>query len=279
MIAESRSKRRPWTDAHGRASVLKATTFVGLFVPAVWIAIDFGRGAYGFLPGSFVIYWSGVWALILLLAALSISVLATALRLPRLRAIRRMLGVAAFAYSAGHLMVWLIRDIRIDGLSQVGREMLTRPTLILATIALLGLATMAATSTDQAVARMGGPAWRFLQRGGYLWISLAALHFLMSPGSTGGLPFLMAGLLIYLLLWRGIRAGGGGGRPSTLAAVAIVAAMLSLAFEIAWLAFWRDVQPGLTLAVMRELWPPVHLWLGLTALGIAGLASIRSGRR
>ena len=72
--------------------------------------------------------------------------------------VRRMLGVGTFCYIAAHLTLF-IADQSFD-LGKVAHEISHRWYLIIGGIAWLGLAALAATSTDGMVRRLGGLRWR-----------------------------------------------------------------------------------------------------------------------
>jgi methionine sulfoxide reductase heme-binding subunit len=66
----------PWQDRRGRFSWLKGVTFalmVGLAARFFWQA--YGAGDYGMFPIALggMTFWSGVWATVILLAALAVT--------------------------------------------------------------------------------------------------------------------------------------------------------------------------------------------------------------
>ena len=85
-------------------------------------------------------------------------------RYPKLVAIRRMVGVAAFAYAFAHLTLYVV-DQHFD-LAHVASEIALRFYLTIGFVAWLGLAALAATSTDAMIRRLGasgGPAFARLR--------------------------------------------------------------------------------------------------------------------
>ena len=73
-----------------------------------------------------------------------------------------MLGVGTFCYIAAHLTLY-IADQSYD-LGKVAHEITHRWYLIIGGTAWLGLATLAATSTDGMVRRLGPLRWRRLHQ-------------------------------------------------------------------------------------------------------------------
>jgi sulfoxide reductase heme-binding subunit YedZ len=86
-----------------------------------------------------------------------------------------MLGVGTFCYIAAHLALFFA-----DQSYDVGKfihEITHRVYLIIGAIAWLGLATLAATSTDGMVRRLGGLRWRRLHQAIYAIALLALIHY------------------------------------------------------------------------------------------------------
>src|ERR1041385_5402944 len=94
----------PFTDYAGRVSPLKTAVFAALFVPGVWTAADYLQGNLGPRPMTEVIHALGLWAIRLLFVALAVTPLRQVFAWPQLILVRRMVGVAAFAYAAIHLV-------------------------------------------------------------------------------------------------------------------------------------------------------------------------------
>jgi DMSO/TMAO reductase YedYZ heme-binding membrane subunit len=66
-----------------------------MFGPAIWLLYQVGTGRFGPVPLGGMTYWSGLWAIALLLLALAITPALTILRPSQLIIVRRMIGVAA----------------------------------------------------------------------------------------------------------------------------------------------------------------------------------------
>src|SRR5207247_2621583 len=72
-------------------------------------------------------------------------------------ALRRLLGLFAFAYAGLHFTVWLVLDHFFDW-PEMGRDILKRPYITIGMLALATLVPLAATSTAGMIRRLGGPA-------------------------------------------------------------------------------------------------------------------------
>lgn len=272
----------PWFDAAGRFSVLKLAVFAGTCLPALWMADEFTSGRWDF-PSPYVglIYHSGLWATYLLLTCLLVTPLRRVARWGELAQLRRQLGVASFFYSALHVWAWF--GLRGWDWAALLAE-LARPSLVVATVSIIGLFALAVTSLDVAMRRMGR-GWKQLHRLVYLAAFLAVLHFLMSPGSLQGVPFLMAAGYGWLMGWRVLEKRRLGTSPGALAGLGLASALLALLLQPLWLATFqaeRSAQsPWDALAdnVNPDIWiylgvPPVWMMLGWT-LATVGVAWFR----
>ncbi len=200
----------PWDDYGGRFSPLKLAVFVALFVPAGWVAFAYGFGLLGARPLNEAIHQFGLWTIRLIFLALAVTPLRQILQWPRLIVVRRMVGVAAFAYVLVHFSLYIASEA--FDLEKVASEIVLRVYLTIGFTALLGLAALAATSTDGMVRRLGGKRWQRLHRIVYAIGVLAVIHFSFQAKLDKWEPTVMAGLLFWLfgyrlLLWRFGRRG------------------------------------------------------------------------
>src|SRR5262245_58977184 len=99
-IARRRVKPMPWLDPAGRFSPFKLAVLVLLFVPAIDVAFSYTYGSLGPRPVNQAVHEIGNWTLKLILISLAITPGRRLLQWPRLVQVRRMVGVAAFAYAA-----------------------------------------------------------------------------------------------------------------------------------------------------------------------------------
>jgi methionine sulfoxide reductase heme-binding subunit len=268
----------PWRDHAGRVSPLKLAVFVALFVPAAWVAVAFAAGWLGPRPLNEAIHQIGLWSLRLIFLALAITPLRHILQWSRLLSVRRMIGVAAFAYAVAHLGLY-IADEAFD-LAKVASEIALRIYLTIGFAALLGLAALAATSTDGMIRRLGARRWQLLHRLVYPIALLAIVHFCMQSKLDLWEPTLMAGILAWLIFYRLLaRPIGARTRLSLVgvAALGVGVALLTASGEAAyfWIAYGAD--PLLVLAANGSLDTgvrPAVVVLALTA-AIAGAGALR----
>jgi sulfoxide reductase heme-binding subunit YedZ len=134
---------------------------------------------------------------------------------PTAMLVRRMLGVGAFAYLVLHFTLYVASQ-GYD-LATVASEIVLRIYLTIGFVALLGMAALAATSTDGMIKRMGGKAWRWLHRLVYPLGLLAIVHFFLQARLGAIEPQVMAGLFVWAMAWRIAKAKDSAGPVVTLA--------------------------------------------------------------
>lgn len=276
----------PWRDRSGRFSPFKATVFLALFLPALWIAYGYLSGTIGALRLMESLRDIGNWGLRLLLISLAVTPLRKSLQWPQLIQVRRMIGVAAFAYIATHFLLYVI-DQSFD-IGKVASEILLRIYLTIGFVALLGLSALAATSTDAMLRRLGGRRWQRLHRIVYGIALLGIVHFFMQTKADVTEPTVMAGLFGWLMGYRllvWLRSDGARPSPLAVAGLSIAAAVATGAGEALYFWLKTGVDPLRVLALdfslqlgLRPVW-----WVLLIGLAVALAAVIRSigaaGRR
>jgi len=189
----------PWNDYGGKLSPLKLTVFIALFLPASWTAIAFVTGNLGPRPLNEAIHQQGLWTIRLILIALAITPLKAILLWQRLILVRRMVGVAAFAYIMLHFTLYCA-DQGFNPLT-VASEIVKRIYLTIGFTALVGLTALAATSTDAMVRRMGRK-WQTLHRLIYLICLLGLIHYSMQSKLEQWEPVIADGIFVWLMGYR-----------------------------------------------------------------------------
>ncbi len=270
----------PWLDRGGRFSPLKSVVFALLFAPGLWLAWRLAAGQLGPRPLNEVILHTGLWTIRLLLITLAVTPLRQLLRWHQLVTVRRMIGVAAFAYGTAHLTAFAA-DKAFDP-RVVATEIVTRFYLTIGAFALAGLAALAATSTDRMVRRLGGRNWRRLHRLVYGIGILAAVHFFLQSKLNVAEPIVMAGLLVWLLGYRLLPDASGQPlrRLAQVAGLGLLVGLLTLGGEFAyyWLAFHAD--PLRLLAATLSLKAGIRPGWIVLAIGalVTALALVRAGQ-
>lgn len=229
----------PWNDRAGRLSVLKLVFFLGILAPGAWLILQALGGTLGSKPVTEAIHQSGDWTVRLLLVSLAVTPFRYALDWPKLIAIRRMVGVAALAYVVIHLGLYVV-DQGYD-LAKVTSEIVRRFYLTIGFVALVGLAVLAATSTDAMIRRIGTVRWNRLHQLVYGLTVLALLHFFLQSKIDVTEPSLMAGLFLWLIGFRLMRRFEVRVAPLQLVGLAVVAAAATALLETLWYATMTGV--------------------------------------
>jgi sulfoxide reductase heme-binding subunit YedZ len=264
----------PWRERNGRLSLLKLAVFLSLFVPGLWNGVAFALDDLGARPLHALIHILGLWALRLVFIALAITPLRRSLDWPQLLKVRRMVGVAAFAYAMAHLTAYAA-DQAFD-LAKVASEIIFRFYLTIGFAALLGLAALAATSTDKMIRRIGGVRWQRLHRLVYLIAILGNLHYFLQSKLEVFEPIFMGGLLFWLLAYRLVAARTADGelRLVGVAVLSLAAVMATALGEATYFALKFGVAPMRILATDVSLAAGLRpAWLVLIAVAIVTLAT------
>jgi sulfoxide reductase heme-binding subunit YedZ len=220
----------------------------------------------------------GLWAFRLVLLSLAVTPAMQIFRWPRLILVRRMIGVAAFAYAFAHLIGYGAME-NFD-LVKVGSEIVTRIYLIIGLSTLLILGALAGTSTDAMIRRMGQRRWALFHRAVYAAALLGSIHYFMQTKLVVTEPTIFAGLLVWLmgyrvLFWRfGMRVAA---RVPVLVGLALIAAALTMGGEAIGYTLLTPVD-GMKvfdanftfIAGIRPGW-----WVLIVGMGVAAAALLR----
>jgi methionine sulfoxide reductase heme-binding subunit len=269
----------PWTTRSGELSPLKLITFVALWLPAGWLALQAANGWLGSKPLTEAIHQSGDWAVRLLLISLAVTPLRFIGAWPDLILVRRMLGLAALAYTALHVTLYVA--LEAFDLGKVASEIVLRIYLTIGFVALVGLAILGSTSTDGMIRRLGSVRWNRLHSIVYGIAVLALVHFALQRKIDITEVALMTGFFLWLMGFRLLKRNGLHKSITALLALGILTGVLTAFAEFTWYALMTGVPAGRVLAAnldftytIRPAW-----WVLAAGLGMAGLAFFRSGAR
>ena len=235
--------RRPAPD--------KVVAFAVAVAPAAWLVGLAYQGELGVRPVTEAIRISGDWALRLFWLGLLVSPARRILAAPRLFRTRRILGLGAFGLTALHFGLYVL-DQQFDWI-EVGLEVLLRTYLTFGAAAMVGLAVLAASSSDRAVSRLGGGRWNRLHRGVYAVAVLSWVHFLLRSRTDTFEPMLMLGLLAWLIGYRLIHRFAGEVTAARLMGLAVAAAILTATAETCWHAAATGVDARRILAAHFDI--------------------------
>ncbi len=244
-------RKLPWYDYGERFSPLKAAVFAALLIPGLWTAISYDLDRLGARPLTESIHQFGDWTIRLIFIALVITPARIVLQWPTLLQLRRMIGVAAFCYALVHFSLYIV-DEAFD-ISTVALEIILRIYLTIGFTVLLGLATLAITSTDGWQRRLGARRWQSLHRWIYLLALLAVIHFCLQSKLDEWEPTVMAGIYLWLMGCRAITARYGRGKLPVwaMAAASLAAGVLTATGEAFY--FWIAMGAPFILVLQANL--------------------------
>jgi sulfoxide reductase heme-binding subunit YedZ len=245
----------PWRDRRGRFLPFKACVLVSLFVPAALYVFWLQTGALGGRPVTEVIHGTGLWAIRFVMLSLAISPFARALDWPGLLLVRRMIGVAAACYATAHLCLFVVDEKYV--LLTVISEIALRFYLTIGFVTLLALLALAATSTDAAMKRLGRN-WTRLHRLAYPIGAVALLHFFIQSKVNVSEPVFVAGLFVWLMLWRAVpeawrRRQGVAFAAALYSGLAALSALSTAGLEFAWYGLATRINPWRVLAANETI--------------------------
>ena len=145
-------------------------------VPLAMLGWDAWRHELGVDGVNYVIRTTGLLGYLFLLFTLAITPLRRLTGVGRLVAVRRALGLYAFAYLCIHFAVFFALD-RAASVESTVHEILSRRYLQIGSVGLLSLVPLAVTSTDGMITRLGPRRWKALHRLVYLAASAGAVHY------------------------------------------------------------------------------------------------------
>ncbi|MDX1805311.1 MAG: protein-methionine-sulfoxide reductase heme-binding subunit MsrQ [Alcanivorax sp.] len=169
-------------------------------LPLGWIMWQAGTGAMGPDPAETFVKAIGWWALVLILACLSMRPASQLLKIPGLVVWRRTLGLWAFLYVCLHFLAWATLLLGWDP-SVLGQELTKRPYIVVGTLAWLVMWPLAATSTRKARRRLG-KKWNKLHKLIFVTLVLAIVHQYWVQKSGYGETVAFASVATVLLLYR-----------------------------------------------------------------------------
>ncbi|WP_136635876.1 protein-methionine-sulfoxide reductase heme-binding subunit MsrQ [Pseudooceanicola onchidii] len=167
-------------------------------VPPVWLFIAGLTGGLGVDPVKAMEHQMGEWALWLLIASLCITPLRRFAGVNLLK-FRRAIGLLAFFYIMGHLLIWLVLDVQIP--SQIWADILKRPYITIGMGAFVLLIPLALTSNNWSIRKLG-PRWRQLHKLVYVSVVLGALHFILLVKGFQIEPLIYMAAILGLLALR-----------------------------------------------------------------------------
>ena len=188
------------TEAQFIRRVVKPVIWVAGLTPLAWQVWAFLTGHLEAEPVKGMEHFTGRTALIILFITLSITPLRRLSRRNSLIKIRRLIGLFAFFYALIHFSIFLVFDLELS-FKDLATEVVKRPYITVGFAVLLMLTTLAVTS-PQVMVRKLGKRWQKLHRLIYLAAAGGVVHFLWAQKKDIRLPLIYAAVLAVLLGFR-----------------------------------------------------------------------------
>lgn len=181
----------------------KPVLFLVCLLPFAWLFYLAAADGLGANPAEALIRGLGDWTLRFLCIVLAVTPLRVMTATPQLARFRRMLGLFVAFYALTHLMAYVAFDMEFDA-SEIVKDIIKRPFILVGFLALLLLLAMSATSFNRAIRAMGAVRWNRLHMSVYAVAALAILHFYwMRAGKHNFAEVAVYGaILAALLVWR-----------------------------------------------------------------------------
>jgi len=190
--------------ARSRAErALKALVFIGSAIPVVLLlagVAGLAGQSLGPNPIREMLHVTGKTSLNMLMITLMVTPARVATGWVALQAVRRTLGLFAFAYALLHFLIYAVLELDLD-FSDLGREIARRPFIIVGMVALLALIPLAVTSTNKMMRKLGR-RWQTVHRLIYPISILGVWHYYWQVKADIREPLIYAGLLAALLGYR-----------------------------------------------------------------------------
>ncbi|WP_127089585.1 sulfite oxidase heme-binding subunit YedZ [Aquabacter cavernae] len=264
-------------EKSGKFSPEKTIALVASVAPAVWLAALALTGDLGARPVTAAIHFTGLWAVRFLLVSLAVTPFRRIFHWPKLVLARRTLGLAALAYAALHLGLY-VADLGFD-LGAAAREIALRFYLTIGALAVALLLALGGTSFDRVIRRMGAKRWNALHASVYAIAVLAVVHFLIQSKLDVSEAVLMGGLLVFLFAYRVAHRITNNVTIPLLACVVLGSALMTAAMEVGWYAAATGIDPRLVLEAnfqpAQGISPALWVLTAGTALTLAAIVRRR----
>ncbi len=228
---------------------MRAVMLTLLCAPMAQVAFLAATGGLGGRPVMEATHRTGDWAVYFLLLSLAVTPLRAVLDWQRILPLRRMIGVGAACYAGAHFLIYCF-DQKWN-LFTVASEIALRSYLTIGFVTFLGLLTLAVTSTDGMIQRLGR-RWKKLHRIVYPLAVLALFHYYLQSKADVSAAVFVSGLFIWEMLWRLTpRAARLNWWP--LPVLAVLAAVVTALAEFAWYGLATRINPVPVIAANLDL--------------------------
>ncbi|NCO84382.1 MAG: sulfoxide reductase heme-binding subunit YedZ [Nitrospirae bacterium CG_4_10_14_3_um_filter_44_29] len=178
--------------------IIKPAVFISSLLPLfylIWKALTDGLGAN---PVEKTMHRTGDWTLNFLLITLSLTPLRNITGWSWLSRFRRMTGLFAFLYASLHFLTYAGFD-QLFALESIIKDAVKHKRIFVGFGTFIILLTLALTSSNKIVKRIGAKRWQAIHRLTYLAAIGGVIHYLWLVKIDIRLPLVYAGVLALLL--------------------------------------------------------------------------------
>jgi methionine sulfoxide reductase heme-binding subunit len=181
----------------------KLVLFVNALVPGALLSWDAYNHQLGAEPIRISQDVTGMTALIFLMLTLCVTPVRKMTGWNWLSHFRRMLGLFAFAYASAHFLIYLVFDQNLDIAAAIA-DAVHHYFILLGLAALVMMAPLAMTSTNNAIKRLGAAKWKQLHWLIYPTAVCAVVHYYLFRSAKNQItyPLTFAAILAVLLAYR-----------------------------------------------------------------------------
>ena len=177
---------------------IKILSYLGAICPGVIILINIRLGITE--PKDYLLHQTGLIALYLLMASLSVTPIRYWTGWNSLIPARKILGISVFVYATIHMITWWW--IQKFKMGTIIFEMSHRFYLMIGFLALMGLLVLTITSFSRVMKILGGKLWNRIHTNIY-WIAiLIIMHGIIQTKIDADLFFIILGFFYILMLTR-----------------------------------------------------------------------------
>ena len=193
------------TEAQLIRRVVKPVIWVAGLTPLAWQVWAFLTGHLEAEPVKGMEHFTGRTALVILFVTLAVTPIRRLSKRNSLIKVRRLIGLFAFFYALIHFSIFLVFDLELS-FKDLLKEIVKRPYITVGFAVLLMLTTLAVTS-PQVMVRKLGKRWQKLHRLIYFAATGGVVHFLWAQKKDIRLPLIYAAILAVLLGFRLLPTG------------------------------------------------------------------------
>ena len=186
------------TDAQLIRRVIKPGLWVLGLAPLAYLLNRARIGDLGFDPIRTITHFTGRTAITILFITLTVTPLRRLTGWNPLIKVRRLIGNFAFFYALLHFLIYAVFDRELSPVG-LGEDIAKRPWITVGFSVFLILLTLAITSPQSMVRRLGGKRWQALHRLIYVAAAGAVLHFTWAQKKDIRLPLIYAAVLAVIL--------------------------------------------------------------------------------